>query len=58
MTRWPRFFDGMDMEEVAPLAYSLNTITEPLLVILSKSVDRVIEQAHRSICEDKISIFD
>jgi hypothetical protein len=48
----------MDMEEVAPLTYGPNVITEPLLVILSESVDRVIEQAHRSICEDKISVFD
>jgi hypothetical protein len=52
MTRWPRFFD------VAPLAYGPNPITDPLLVILSESVDRVIEQAHRSIREDKISVFN
>jgi len=58
MTRWPRFFDGLNLEEVAPLAYGPNARTEPLLVILSESVDRVIEQAHRSIREDKISVFD
>ena len=58
MTRWPRFFDGLNMEKVAPLAYGPNPITEPLLVILSESVDRVVEQAHRSIREDKISVFD
>ena len=46
------------MEEVAPLAYGPNPITEPSLVILSESVDRIIEQAHRSIREDKISVFD
>jgi hypothetical protein len=48
----------MDVEEVAPLTYGLNVIIELLLVILSESVDRVIEQAHQSICEDKISVFD
>jgi hypothetical protein len=58
MTRWPRFFDGLNMEKVAPLAYGPNPITEPLLVILSESVDRVDEQAHRSIREDKISVYD
>jgi hypothetical protein len=58
MTRWPRYFDGLNMEEVAPLAYGPNPITEPSLVILSESVDRIIEQAHRSIREDKISVFD
>jgi hypothetical protein len=34
MTRWPRYFDGLNMEEVAPLAYGPNPITEPSLVIL------------------------
>lgn len=58
MTRWPRFFDGVILEETAPLAYGPNPITEALLLILSESVDRVIEQAHRSIREDKISVFD
>ncbi|KAH7071577.1 hypothetical protein BKA63DRAFT_535434 [Paraphoma chrysanthemicola] len=44
----PRFFNGLNIEKVAPLAYGPNPITEPLLVILSKS----------SICEDKISVFN
>ncbi|PVH90694.1 hypothetical protein DM02DRAFT_734466 [Periconia macrospinosa] len=58
MTRWPRYFDSLNMEEVAPLAYTPNPITEPPLVILSESLDRIIEQAHQSIREDKISVFD
>jgi hypothetical protein len=58
MTRWPRYFDGLDMAQVAPLAYGPNPVTEPGLVLMGDSFDRIIEQAHRSICEDKISVFD
>jgi hypothetical protein len=58
MTLWPRFFDGFHLQEAAPLAYSPNPIAEPSLVILSEGVDRVIEQAHWSTREEKISVFD
>jgi hypothetical protein len=46
------------MADVAPLAYAANPITEPALVLLGESFDRLIERAHRSICENKISVFD
>jgi hypothetical protein len=58
MTRWPRYFHGLNIADVAPLAYAANPITEPALVLLGESFDRLIELAHRSICEDKISVFD
>jgi hypothetical protein len=58
MTRWPRYFNGLDMTKVAPLAYAPNPITEAALVALGESFDRVIEQAYQSICEDRISVFD
>ncbi|KAF2008314.1 hypothetical protein BU24DRAFT_360180, partial [Aaosphaeria arxii CBS 175.79] len=58
LTRWPRFFDGLDMTEVAPLAYLPNPRTEPGLAALGESFDRIIEQAYLSICEDRISVFD
>jgi hypothetical protein len=57
-TRWPRYFHGLNMADVAPLAYAANPITEPALVLLGESFDRLIERAHRSICEDKVSVFD
>jgi hypothetical protein len=57
-TRWPRYFHGLNMANVAPLAYAANPITEPALVLLGESFDRLIERAHQSICEDKISVFD
>jgi hypothetical protein len=49
---------GTAQADVALLAYAANPITEPALVLLGESFDRLIERAHRSICEDKISVFD
>ena len=46
MTRWPRYFDGLDMTQVAPLAYGPNPITERALVVVGDSFDRIIEQAY------------
>ena len=58
MTRWPRYFNGLHMANIAPLAYAANPITEPALIVVSESFDRLIKRAHQSICEDKISVFD
>jgi hypothetical protein len=58
MTWWPRYFHGLNMADVTPLAYAANSITEPALVILAESFDRLIEQACQSVREDKISVFD
>jgi hypothetical protein len=46
MTRWPRYFHSLNMADVAPLAYSANPITEPAPILLGKSFDRLIENAH------------
>jgi hypothetical protein len=58
MTRWPRYFNGLNMADVAPLAYVANPITEPALVVIGESFERLIEHAHQSIREDRISVFD
>lgn len=58
MTRWPRYFHSLNMADVAPLAYTANPITEPALVLLGESFDRLIESAHQSIRKDKVSVFD
>jgi hypothetical protein len=46
MTRWPRYFHGLNIADVAPLAHAANPITEPALVLLGESFDRLIERAH------------
>jgi hypothetical protein len=58
MTRWPRYFNGLDMTKVAPLAYMPNLLTEPILAVLGEGFDRIIVQAYLPICEDRISVFD
>lgn len=58
MTRWPRYFDGLDMTKVAPLGYVPNPNTEAALVVVADSFDRIIEQSYRSISEDRINVFD
>jgi hypothetical protein len=58
MTRWPRYFHGLNMTHVAPLAYAANHVTEPTLVVLGESCDRLIEHAHQFILEGRIVVFD
>lgn len=58
MTRWPRYFNGLDMAQVAPLAYRPNPVTEPGLVLMGNSFNQIIEQAHQSICKYRINVFN
>jgi hypothetical protein len=43
---------------VAPLAAPAHLVVEPLLVEFAESLDRVVEQAYRSVCDDKVNAFD
>ena len=58
MTRWPQYARGYKLSEIAPLAYAPDPVTEPLLVELAHSIDRIVDAAHASIREDKINVFD
>lgn len=58
MTRWPRYLKGYSFGEVVPLASSADPTSEPILVEFSNSLDRIVEQAHSSICNDKVNVFD
>src|SRR3954464_12460902 len=58
MTRWPRYLAGFTFDEVAPLAAPAHLVVEPLLVEFAESLDRVVEQAYRSVCDDKVNAFD
>jgi hypothetical protein len=59
MSRWPRYFHGLNMANVAQLAYAANPVTEPALVVLEESFNRLFfGNAHQSILEDRISAFD
>ncbi|KAF2106082.1 hypothetical protein BDV96DRAFT_607734 [Lophiotrema nucula] len=50
MTRRPRYLLGFRFEDVAPLAAPADTGKEPLLIGVSQSIDRIVEEAHQSIC--------
>ncbi|KAF4534198.1 DNA helicase ATP-dependent RecQ type [Lasiodiplodia theobromae] len=58
MSRWPSFFHGLNLSKISTLAYAADPTEEPLLAIISKSLDRLVERAYQSICQDKISVFD
>lgn len=58
MTRWPKYLHGHSFIEVARLANPANPAFEPLLVEFSDSLDRIVEQAHTSIRDDKVNVFD
>ena len=58
MTRWPKYLHGHSFIEVARLASPASLASEPLLVEFSDSLDRVVEQAHTSIRDDKVNVFD
>lgn len=58
MTRWPKYLHRHSFIEVARLASPANLATEPLLVKFSDSLDRVVEQAHASIQDNKVNVFN
>ena len=58
MIRWPKYLHGHSFIEVARLANPANPASEPFLVEFSDSLDRIVEQAHTSIREDKVNVFD
>jgi hypothetical protein len=58
MTRWPKYLQGHLFIEIARLASPTSLASEPLLVEFSDSLDRVVKQAHTSIRDDKVNVFD
>jgi hypothetical protein len=58
MTRWPKYLQGHSFDEVALLASPADLASEPLLVEFSDSLDRIVEEAHSSIRNDKVNVFD
>lgn len=51
-TRWTRYFDVRCFSDVAQLA-RLRGSNKPVLCKLSKSINRLVEVAYRSGCEDR-----
>jgi hypothetical protein len=45
-TRWLRYFYGLNIADVALLAYAVNLITKPTFVLLRKSFNQLIKRAY------------
>ncbi|EED20832.1 conserved hypothetical protein [Talaromyces stipitatus ATCC 10500] len=58
MTRWGDYLCGYSFQQVALLGARPDPLQEPLLAEFASSVSRIIQQAHQSIQEDKINVFD
>ncbi|KAM0716822.1 hypothetical protein Q7P37_007625 [Cladosporium fusiforme] len=58
MTRWPKYLAGQDLKITPELANLPNPTEEPLMTMTCHSLDRIIESAYRSVCEDRINAFD
>jgi hypothetical protein len=56
-TRWTKFLDGVRLSEAAQLARLPESPTEPLLVELSDSIDRLVAEAYTSVCEDRVNFI-
>jgi hypothetical protein len=58
MTRWPVYLSGCDLLETALLIAPARPDTEPVLYALEQSLERIVEEAYCSVCNDRINVFD
>lgn len=58
MTRWPVYLDGLALIDVAPLTFEPDPASEPLLVAICVSLDRVVEATYASTSSDRVNVFD
>jgi hypothetical protein len=58
LTRWPRYLKGYPLPCLAALAALPQDGSHPILHLLCSSLDRLVEIAYQSICEDRINVFD
>lgn len=58
MTRWPCYLRGYTFNEVAPLGSPADHTTKPLLAEFAQSLDRIVEESHKSVCNNKVNVFD
>lgn len=58
LTRWTTYLAGHSLSDVARLGAMPVAGAEPLLGVFGESIDRLVELAHRSVCQDRINAFD
>jgi hypothetical protein len=58
LMRWSKYLDGHSLYDTVKLADLHRARAESVLGVLRASVDRIVEQAHHSACEDHINVSD
>ncbi|KAK5710072.1 hypothetical protein LTR17_019185 [Elasticomyces elasticus] len=58
LTRWPEYLRGHRFHDVAKLVVPPSPEKEPVLLALCDSLERVVKEAHQSICNDRVNVFD
>jgi hypothetical protein len=58
LTRWPEYLAGYSFNKLTALAAVPSSATKPALSALSQSLDRLVDAAYTSICQDRINVFD
>jgi hypothetical protein len=58
LTRWLSYLHGHCLLDVAALVRQPDAATEPVLLSICNSLERVVEDAYQSVCNDSINVFD
>ena len=58
LTLWSRYLEGHRMLNLVALAAQPHRTSEPVLTTLCQSLDRLVQNAYESVCEDRINVFD
>jgi hypothetical protein len=58
LTRWAEYTQGHGFTEVASLAFLPDPATEPILIAVEQSVQRLVQRAFDSISSHRINEFD
>ena len=58
LTRWSSYLCGQHMPSVAALLAQPNRDSEPILMALCDSLERIVNEAHASVSNDRINAFD
>ena len=58
LTRWLSYLHGHCLLDVAAFVRQPDAATEPVLLSICNSLERVVEDAYQSVCNDSINVFD
>jgi hypothetical protein len=58
LTRWLSYSYGHCLLDVAALVKQPDAASEPVLLSVCNSLERVVEDAYQSVCNDSINVFD